>query len=139
MTLWLKMFFLVKKMRCLERYLTRALQSSRVVVHQGKPAETYSLESPCESADSLDRCHGLWMGISFFKGSHRGRSMDKGSELLAYQLERTGGSLAVLLLERFETRSGGPVYDREHHSYIIFNEHRVVPFCFSFGGNGSRS
>lgn len=44
-----------KRKKCLQRYPTRAFQGFGVVVHQGKYAETQSLESPNRPVEGLDR------------------------------------------------------------------------------------
>lgn len=68
----------------------------------------------------------LWMGLLLFRGSHKSRSMGKGSELFAYEQERIDVSLAVPLSEQFEARSMGLVFDGQLHSCAVFNEQVCV-------------
>lgn len=63
-------------------------------------AETHGLESTCGSTNGLESCIRLHVGLPIFRRSYRSRRMDRGSELLVYQLERIDGSLAVPVLKK---------------------------------------
>lgn len=106
------------------------------MVHQGKYAKTYDLESPIGSIDSLDRHIGPRLELPFFGRSLRCRPVDKSPNFLAYQQERINGSLAVFLLKQFGARLGNMVYDGQHNSSTMSNEQRFVPFFSTFGVDG---
>lgn len=102
-----------EKEKCIQMYSTKAFRSSGMVVQQRKSTETHVLKILCGSMYSLERHVGLREMMLFFGGSHRSRSIDRGSELLVYQQEGTDGSMTVPLSEWFKARSRNQAYDEQ--------------------------